>query len=44
MSNGIKYFNAISRELIVKRILRIAGEPYSFETFLEKDTARTPYQ
>ena len=44
MVNGIKYFNAISRELIVKRILSIAGETYSFDKFLEKDVARTPYQ
>jgi hypothetical protein len=43
MVNGLKYFNAISRELIVKRILRIAGAPYSFEAFLEKDAVRTPY-
>jgi hypothetical protein len=43
MVNGLKYFNAVSRELIVKRILRIAGAPYSFEAFLEKDTVRTPY-
>lgn len=44
MVNGIKYFNAISRELIVKRILSIAGETYNFDNFLEKDVARTPYQ
>ncbi|WP_298651469.1 DUF4998 domain-containing protein [uncultured Proteiniphilum sp.] len=44
MVNGINYFNAISRELIVKRIMSIAGEPYSFDKFLEKDVARTPYQ
>lgn len=44
MVNGIKYFNAISRELIVKRILQIAGEEYSLEKFIEKDITRTPYQ
>jgi hypothetical protein len=44
MVNGLNYFNAISREIIVKRILQIAGEPYNFEKFLEKDIARTPYQ
>lgn len=44
MTNGINYFNAISREIIVKRILSIAGEPYSLDKFLEKDIARTPYQ
>ena len=32
------YFNAISRELIVKRILELSGEGYSFEKFLEKDS------
>ncbi len=31
------YFNAISRELIVKKIMKIAGEEYSFEKFVEKD-------
>lgn len=44
MTNGINYFNAISREIIVKRILSIAGESYSLDKFLEKDIARTPYQ
>lgn len=43
MVSGINYFNAISRELIVKRILNIAGEAYNFDKFLEKDIARTPY-
>lgn len=32
-----KYFNAFCRELLVKRILTLAGEEYSFEKFLEKD-------
>lgn len=31
------YFNAPSREAIVKRILSLAGETYSFERFVEKD-------
>ncbi len=31
------YFNAICREMIVKRIKKIAGEPYSFEEFVAKD-------
>ncbi len=43
MSNGLNYFNAISRELIVKRILSIAGQPYSLEQFIEKDIAKNPY-
>ena len=32
------YFNAICRELIVKRILELSGEEYTFEKFLEKDS------
>jgi predicted secreted protein len=43
MVNGISYFNAISRELIVKRILKIAGETYNFNKFVEKDVSKTPY-
>ena len=41
MNNNIPYFSAISRESIVKRIKRYAGEPYSFEEFvsLDKKTA-----
>lgn len=31
------YFNTVCRELIVKRILTLAGEEYTFEKFLEKD-------
>ena len=36
--NSYPYFNAFSRELIVKRILELSGEGYSFEKFLEKDS------
>ncbi len=43
MTNGQPYFNAISRELIVKRIMKIAGETYNFDTFIQKDVAKTPY-
>ncbi|MFR2509535.1 M64 family metallopeptidase, partial [Odoribacter laneus] len=32
------YFNAISRELLVKRILELSGEGYSFDKFLQKDS------
>lgn len=35
--SSAKYFNAFCRELLVKRILTLAGEEYSFEKFLEKD-------
>jgi hypothetical protein len=31
------YFNAISREMIVKRIKAMAGEEYSFDEFVAKD-------
>lgn len=37
MRNSSPYFNAPSREAIVKRIKRLAGESYSFEEFAAKD-------
>lgn len=37
MSINSPYFNAPSREAIVKRIKRLAGETYSFEEFAAKD-------
>lgn len=37
MINNIAYINAPARELIVKRIKRLAGETYSFEDFKMKD-------
>lgn len=37
MNNNIPYFNAISRESIVKRIKKYAGEIYSYDDFLAKD-------
>ena len=37
MNNNISYYNAISREAIVKRIMEYAGESYSFEKFVEND-------
>lgn len=36
-----KYFNTYCRELLVKRILTLAGEEYTFEKFLEKDIPPT---
>lgn len=33
----VPYFNGPSRELIVKRIKSLAGEPYSWEEFLIND-------
>jgi len=37
MVNDVKYFNAPSRELIVKRIMKLAGITYSFTDFQAKD-------
>lgn len=37
MRDNSPYFNAPSREAIVKRIKRLAGETYSFEAFAAKD-------
>lgn len=38
MNNNIPYLSTISRESIVKRIKRYAGENYSFEEFVSKDS------
>ena len=37
MNNDIPYYSTISREYIVRRIKRLAGETFSFEDFVEKD-------
>ena len=37
MNNDIPYYNTISRESIVKRIKRYAGETFSFEDFVKHD-------
>ena len=37
MNNNIPYYSAISREAMVKRIKKIAGETYSFEDFVAHD-------
>ena len=37
MNNNIPYYSTISRESIVKRIKRYAGETYSFEDFVKND-------
>lgn len=39
MHNNIPYYNAISREAMVKRIKKYAGEEYSFEEFKANDHA-----
>ena len=38
MNTFIQYYNTISRELIVRRIMALAGETYSFEKFVSKDS------
>lgn len=42
MNNNIAYYNAISRESIVKRIMKYAGEEYSYEAFKAKDYESLP--
>ncbi len=38
MNTGIPYYNTISRELITRRVMDYAGEPFSMEDFYAKDT------
>lgn len=42
MNNNIPYYNSISREAMVKRIMNYAGEPYSYEAFKAKDYESLP--
>ena len=42
MHNNIPYYNAISREAMVKRIMKYAGEQYSFEAFKALDKESHP--
>ena len=42
MNNNIPYYNAISREAMVKRIMKYAGEEYSFEAFKAMDYESLP--
>lgn len=42
MNNNIPYYNAITREAIVKRIMEYAGEEYSFVNFKAKDKEALP--
>jgi hypothetical protein len=42
MHNNIPYYNAISREAMVKRIMEYAGEEYSFEDFKANDKEALP--
>ncbi|WP_176555159.1 M64 family metallopeptidase [Butyricimonas sp. Marseille-P3923] len=43
MRDASAYYNAPSREAIVKRIMTLAGETYSFDEFVEKDIIEKPY-
>ena len=42
MNNNIPYYNAISREAMVKRVKKYAGEEYSFEDFKANDKESLP--
>ena len=42
MNNNIPYYNAISREAMVKRIMKYAGVPYSYEAFKALDHESLP--
>lgn len=42
MNNNIPYFSAISRESIVKRIMKYAGETFKQEEFYDKDVLTIP--
>ena len=42
MHNNIPYYNAISREAMVKRIKKYAGETYSFKDFKANDKEALP--
>ena len=42
MHNNIPYYNAISREAMVKRIMEYSGEEYSFEDFKANDKEALP--
>ena len=42
MNNNIPYYNAISREAMVKRIKDYSGEPYSFVNFKQNDKESHP--
>ena len=37
MNNNIPYYSTISREAMVKRIMKYAGQEFSFEDFVAKD-------
>lgn len=43
MRDASAYYNAPSREAIVKRIMKLAGETYSFDEFVKRDIIEKPY-
>ncbi|WP_287640557.1 leucine-rich repeat protein [Bacteroides sp.] len=38
MNNNIPYYSTFSRQVIVERIMELAGEPFDFEQFVAKDS------
>ena len=38
----VSYFNTISREILVRRIMQCAGENFSFDDFVAKDRMELP--
>jgi hypothetical protein len=38
----VHYFNTISRETLVRRIMQCAGEEFVFEDFVAKDVIELP--
>jgi hypothetical protein len=40
----VHYFNTISRETLVRRIMQCAGEEFVFEDFVTKDVIELPEQ
>lgn len=38
MNGYIQYYNTFSRELIVRRIMSLSGQPFDFESFVSKDS------
>lgn len=42
MDDNIPYYNAPSRWFIANRIMRLAGEKYTFEEFVKQDNVRPP--
>lgn len=43
MRDASAYYNAPSREAIVKRIMALSGEEYNFDEFVKKDIIEKPY-